>query len=381
MLSFKDAAATAIRGALCASLAAIEDSNRLLNRILRTPGLDYFNVSGALRAQICNIDPDDANPNPGPPFTGGQCPEPYIITFRRINLDGSLGPNIVRRTRGPIAGARRIQLNENDPPLYSLQIGSHSQLVNSSVCSSQSDQGFAWRQFGSGVGEDVEFLSASPCGANNCGDPPIVLPEPGPVERPITVIYDIDESTNIEVNGTVVIAPFYIGFDGSINAPITLDLGGFEWSGDIKIAPEFEVNLFPDGIINIPGDVDGTEQPFPDDPDDPVDPVEEESDPTIIGVEVFCQVNTAQAASSINFPNAPNIYVPRLGDVSFGIRTRTSVVWTSDIPIKNREAYIPNPAPQGAVSVRVRPQPGVTIKFNPVRERPLLDLTLDGILD
>lgn len=363
MVSFRDAAASSIRSGLCAVLAVNDDGQRLLVDILGPfPGNEYFNVAGALRSQICNIDPEEQE-ELEPPFTGGQCNAVYSVFATTSGVDLSIGGQSPRNLQGPLGGVTLVTTLIGSP----FPDSTRYQFVFSGP--NDGPEFTARADFTPAPGFRIAGrVDALP---DDCGDPPPIIPPPGPVERPITVIYDTDDSTEITVNGTIVFAPVFVEFDGTLRMPINLDLGGFEWSGNIELAPEFNIELFPRGIDETPGITDGDEEPFPEDPSDPIEPVEEDAAPTIIGVEVFSQVSASAPASSILFPGGPNIYAPRLGSVKFAIRTPTSLVWTADIDIKNRESYIPNPVTQGAVAVRVSPAPGVAVRFNVIRDRPL----------
>ena len=178
----------------------------------------------ASQSRICKPYLDDNSwdlPTQAPPFTGGQCADTYILNVQRIREDGSVQSDTNRRTRGPIRGARRVALDSGNPPNYSLQIGSHSPLQATANCGATVDEGFAWRQFGSGVGDDIRIVSATPCGANDCGDPPSELepgpnpaPDPGPIDAP-----DPTDDPNNPTGPPLVPIPPY---DDPIGGPIPI---------------------------------------------------------------------------------------------------------------------------------------------------------------
>jgi len=149
-----------------------------------------------------------------------------------------------------------------------------------------------------------------------------------------------------------------------------VDVGGVEFTGNVEISPNFEVNIRPRGITDGPGGRDGGDDGGG--ADDPVPvPEEEEENSPIIGVLVFSAAAGTNKATLLNSNGGPNIYAPRIASVQFAIKTGDSVGWTADQDVKNLESYVPCPAPQGAIAVRVTPQPGFTLEFDPVRAEPL----------
>ena len=375
VLSFTDALVQTGQGVLCSVLAVSEDLNRITPRWLR--GFpDSLEISRGLRRRLCGTGPaddDDTGVLP-PPFTGGQCDgEGYRIQYLDPG-DGTplAGVNASGKTRGPIAGFRTaVEGIEFVGYLTSRAV------VGNFTCAQagptlgplQERQWFRVINRGYGGGS---FSIVQACGGDACGDPPPILPPVGPVNRTTNITYNIQEGDEITEITNWTIAPIFVDLTGNFRIPFTVDVGGVEFNGEFQLEPNFEINFNIGGGRGPAGETDGDEQPFPEDPSDPIPEIPPDEAQTIIGVEVFSQISPGAEASSILFPTGPNIYAPRLGSVKFAIRTPSSVVWTEDFNIKNRETYIPCPAPQGAVAVRVSPSPGVTVRFNPVRSRPLL---------
>jgi len=208
--------------------------------------------------------------------------------------------------------------------------------------------------------------------SDNCGDPPPIIGAPSDVtyEAP-DITYNIDDSTEITVPISFVFSPAFLDINGSINVPVKFDVGGVEFSGAVEISPEFNFEFNPSGVGGGPGTVDD-----PDgigEPGIPSDPVEDPEEGTlpIIGVLVYSDIDPDGDPSGILFPAGPNIYVPRLASVTFLIKTANSTGWTPDQDVKNLECYVPCPALQGAIAVRVSPMRGVTSRFSAVRGRLL----------
>lgn len=371
MVSFRDAAANSLRGALCAVIAINDDGARLFGRVpgLQT-GADYFNFFAPLRGLLCNDDPADV-PTPQPPFTGGQCSGVnYNITWT-----GTVYP--FSDCSGPInTGSTLIGV---PGPITNLR-GAIDPVSPNPACASQNIYYFDFgpsgtRQtlFGQGNGAVLNSFSVTRTDGqpDNCGDPPLVVPPPGPVTRPVNITYNNEDNDVIDIDGDVVFSPFFSVGDLDIRVPFNLDLGGLEFSGTIQISPEFNFEISPRvylGGPGVPDDPDGLPTIPPEDTE-PVDDPEDE--PLIIGVIVRSSPVGELRQTAIATEGQPTIYAPRIGSCSFAIENSLTVSWTSDIPIKNRDNYIPCPEPRGAVGVSVSAEPGWEIFWTAVRGRPL----------
>jgi len=370
MITFAEGVAQATRGTLCAVMAVNDNINRLFAKIGADPFGFYPAMSG-LRRQLCSDDPDN-DPIYVPEFTGGQCVGVnYNVTILRENYPFSdcstLGPVSTTNTYlGPIRGLVTRTENPSGPlctpggnAVY-LRYGSNP-IQESPVA-------------GAGYGATASITSVVRADAlpDDCGDPPPVIGPPGDViVEGDNITYNIDESTEITVPISFVFAPAYVDLDGSVTVPVNIDVGGIEFSGTVEIAPEFNLTIKPKGLNPSPGAPDDPDEiGEPGEPSTPIDD-EEELESTIVGVLVYSDIDPDGLPSSILFPDGPNIYVPRLASVQFAVKTQNSIGWTPDQDVKNLECYVPCPAPQGAIAVRVSPMPGVTSRFTPVRGLPL----------
>lgn len=371
MVTFREAVADSLRGALCAVIAVNDDGAKLFGRI---PGLssgaDYFNFFAPLRAQLCNDDPADV-PVPPPPFTGGQCDG----VCYEVTVTSDLTGNEVIQTRGPIGGVRGITL----PGGGRLEILSRSAVnfTNSTTCFPLTTYEFR----DTGLGGTAWAAEANPrivsvavkdgIVPDDCGDPPIVVPPPGPVTKPINVTYNNEDNDVIDIDGDVVFSPFFSVGDLSLNVPFNLDLGGLEFSGTIEISPDFNIDLAPRVFFGGPGRPDDPDLPPSGDPNTPDDPPTDDETTVIIGVVIRSSPVGELQSTAIATVNMPTIYAPRLASCSFAIESSLTVAWTSDIDVKNRDCYIPCPVPTGAVGVSVTPMPGWECSWTAVRGRPL----------
>lgn len=370
MVSAIEAITAQVKSGLCFVLGNAEEGAAFVSRVYGTSFGAYQGASG-LRRLLCSDDPDN-DPTYEPPFEGGQCVEKYIVEY---TLDAG-GPSPSTGTLlaiGPIQG-----LIEEPQPSGSVRVflRANSGVVFGGQCFNvlfpSGPQNTLLGTYTPSGGSTSRIEGLTPCGADNCGDPAPVLPPPTEyVYEPGDITYNIDGDTNITVPFTAIFAPVFLDFDGSIRVPVKIDLGGLSFDGTVSIAPTFNVEIKPSFEFGGPG--------APDDPDvigepgggaEPIEDVEE-LDSTIVGVLIFSDIASEAMPSGIEFLNGPDLYVPRLATVQFAIKTADSIGWTSALDAKNLECYVPCPAPQGAVAVRVSPMPGVQSRFTAVRGRPL----------
>lgn len=134
------------------------------------------------------LDSIDERPEPGevgPPFSGGQCPEPYLVTYSYDagEVFGSGGATIL--AHGPIGGIRRRVTETNATVIELFCRGVN---LGQNVCASIANTGLGWyllAGLGSGdIPATVSIDSIGACGADNCGNPP---PEYKPPRPPITL--------------------------------------------------------------------------------------------------------------------------------------------------------------------------------------------------
>lgn len=355
MPTFSEAVQESGRLALCALFAGNEAVNALLSPIAGD-SFGLYPLTSGLRRKNCSDDPAN-DPQIELPFAGGQCPDTvYLITWTVNNVGVPPFQNQSDRI-GPLTLSRALEPGDTNAGCDAGQPFNRYTMLSSGTPLG----------LGSGCGTTVTNIQVSPLfdGPNNCGDPPPPpLGEPGDVvyEAP-DITYNIDGDTTITVPIAFTFSPVYVALDGSLNIPVTFDVGGVEFSGEVTVSPEFNFSFGPKGVTTGPG--------IPDDPFGGIPIPEENDESTIIGVLVFSQIAGENNATVLPSQNGPDFYVPRIGSVQFAIKTGNSIAWTSDQDVKNLECYVPCPAPQGAVAVRATPAPGVTRTFTAVRGKPL----------
>lgn len=386
MVTALEAVGALYRSAVCSVLADADAGARAAQRIFGTYGA-LVNGTRALSRTFCDSDPDD-DPSPiPPPFEGGQCLGTTYRVEGTYTASCQFNETLNFRTfvLGPVGGIVSASSGSNDawfitgtdsggaPALYNVNTNPGGQGLLIAPTGALSCGAIFPGGVGAAAAVDAPVITSVVAidGPDDCGNPPIPVPPPGDTPVEGDVIYNIDDSTTVTIPLIGIFAPFYVSVDGRINAPISFSLGGVDFNGELTIAPEFNIELFP---INVGGGGGGVDNPdtFPPAPpadDQPVDPAPLEE--RIIGVIVRSVIGPQATPSGITATDIPNIYVPRLASVSFAIEAGGAAAWTPDIDVKNANCYIPCPAPQGAVDFGVFPQQGVTVTARAVRGIPL----------
>ena len=179
----------------------------------------------------------------GPPFQGGQCPEVYVAELRNFGPDGLPNgvQNFFRRFRGPLTGFRTIPV-EGNPGQVQLQIGVHSNLLVASTCGSVTGSGFRWVTLSTGPeGSTTRLIGLTPCGADNCGNPPPEYERPRPTITlpPITPIFidlpdigPVEVNVNVDAEGLINVESPTLNVEVNLPAPGTPDpMDGGEGGG------------------------------------------------------------------------------------------------------------------------------------------------------
>lgn len=348
------------------------DINALAERI--NGARRYFcNESGGITPQEIADDYGGGNI----PFAGGQCAGvAYTVTFRQTTSNyltndcQTFDSNTVdfqRTLIGPINGFREAFTGTGTcgPTVWQLFVtlnGVESLLLQYQPLPRGRREG----------GYSLEVLSVvrQDGQPDNCGSPPVIIPPYNPTT--ITINIEYEDNDNITINEDVnvtVFAPIVL-IGGAIIAPITITGNDFSLVGEVALNGEFELSFSPDITLNIGGSVD--EDPPP--PGRPIElPEVGPSSRAIIGAIVTVTDAQGGRATQIGQGTNPDIFAPRLGNISFYVSTSRGTAWTTDVPIKNVRQYVQCPYPFGAVDVAGTPETGYAFDIQPVFDRPLLE--------
>lgn len=360
MVSFIQGVTNGLRNAYCTQVANSPQWFSNIREIL-VPR-DLKSAGDNLNRWVCDLPPDDTV-FPPPPFTGGQCQTTYTLQIE--GFDYNISCNEVPFTGqaqgaiGPIQGTRFIPRTSPLP---------------NETCP---DKGLF--QYQNGLGEWITIAAGGQGGLaaatitsvtradglpDDCGDPDIELPPPGP----ITVNVDIDYGDDISITVPVIFAPIYVSVSGEIRIPV--QIGEINLNGEITLSPEF--NFEPNfGGEDVPPGVPDPDQPEPPPGTEDEAPEDDKKEPPIIGVFVFARVTGATRATSLAVPPAPPLTLPRLAQVIFRVGAAEFRGWTDPIDVKRTATFVYCPVPWGALGFRVSPTPGVEVEVQPIRARPI----------
>jgi hypothetical protein len=345
-------------------------------------GEDLIALGNSVRQARGLVCGEPAPALPPPPFTGGQCPGVDYTVVTETVVNGSGQGQVTTIGPGPVDAGTERREDET---------GTFAFVEFSGPWSGGSNPGNEFtRILGSASDPNTVSLNVISVTRNDglpddCGDPSIGPPtyEPGDYTTNPTITYDDPAGGSpITINPDVTVTPVYIDGDGLINVPIIFNFeDGSSLFGDIVLSTG-------DIVFNIGGGTGPTtptdDSPVPDDggPDgDPADPGEED-EPRIIAV--MCRTtaiaSTARVGPIDQDGGAPELYIPRLGQVTFKctIGGGRGVAWTQDIDIRYSVCVIPCPVSWGALGVAVTPMPGVSISFTPIRGKSRRTLALEA---
>lgn len=382
MADFSDSLKSAIRSAVCTyTRRAANGVSWLKNTLSLDDGYPIGPTQG-WRGLLCDDPYVDESENEYP-YLGGQCSNVrYVwdVTYERVTNPPGCSVSLSDDSGtladsnfeiwGPITNVELHSLVTNDPcgiDFYTqIRISCHDRFGNPVTYDSLI---FGSRRIVKITSLVFSRFDGQP---DTCGNPNPSIPEFPDTGDTINFDFSyVDESNNV-VNRNVNLTLFapIVGSFNNVFAPIRVELPDFVLDGTIQITPTVEINLGPADRDKGPGSPEGPPLPPPEPEDDPPDN-DDDSDRVIIGVVVRAETDGQERATEIYQANSPTIFAPRLGNVNFVVVHGGVSSYTADIPIKNRNQYIPCPEPRGAVGVRITPESGVTITRRLIRGKPL----------
>lgn len=369
MATFREAVSEAIKAGYCGTVRREPAYFAALRRLVVDPDSGLADAANTFNKLVCNSSDDAEDDFPVPTFTGGQCLDDYrvfvtlvllrfsdqVVITNSFNSD-AVGGNLAGPIRGTTVGGDAVFVNHGqgqsrlfavyDPLNFSVQSFTITSVQNTNPFVNDSD----------------------------CGQPPIPFPPIGPINvGPFNITYNDDGNDEITVPIALVFAPVTISANGTVNIPVTIDVGGIEFSANFDLFPDAEITFFPNGLFGSPGTPDNPEIIDPEPGSEGQEEPEEEPilDEMIIGVVVRSTKDGFTRSSEVDQDALPTLYAPRLGNVSFRVRSGSLTAWTPPQPIQFADQHIPCPWPYGAIDVAVWWDAGWSGQFTPVRGRPL----------
>jgi len=317
----------------------------------------YNNLIDGLRAIFCDS-PVEETDNVLPPFTGGQCPIRYNVSFSTqgipdgseepIDFSGTSGGSNSQKPLGPLGGPVV-------GPASSFSVGGTC-ASGSTIATGVSTAEGNWLQscFPTVTVVSHSISGVSPARANDvddCGDPE-------PEYKPINIYnftqnieyIDNSETTNIQLGDFNLFAPIFL--PGSIQIPFSLNVGEVNFSG--SLFPNGTINIQPSLTVNVgqdddPVGVNNEEEEPEEDEEYEVEP-EPEQEWDLVGCWVFVTKEASQATQVAE--GGVTHYYPRTGIIKFRIAySSRTFVYSQGIDIKTRRAFIPAPKIGRAIGV------------------------------
>jgi len=378
VLSFSEATAQAVQGAACSLLALSDEGTRWINSAIGADG-DFGNIAGALRKNVCNESDPTGDYGPDVPFTGGQCPGvEYNVRIRRNSYlrrrcdNGSTFDVVIDNFTsvdcyGPVLGLRDEPSAQGDCGASGRQVfldafDSNGDPLTATVYTvSLNPTAFAIDS----VDIEIFEITRNDGQPDNCGDPEGTVSEYNDYSETVSITYEDNSETEITEDIDITLGPLIVGIGGILYAPVTIGTGDIDISGQVVLAPELSVDLWPDGLFGGGGN---TDNPAPDPGEPDPEPTVSDERRRIIGAIVTVTNFDEDIArvTQVAQDDSPDIFVPRTGNVSFYIDTPGGQAWTEPTPLRNVRQYVPCPAREGAVDVAVTEGTGFTLAVTPV---------------
>lgn len=391
-MTFSESLASATKSGLCTVISGFGAYARMHDRVFGKidPLPSWANYWKALNRQLCNKD----QPGGDDPWSGGGCDgvaykiTSVIQTYPSSACSPFLPSPRVNTLYGPI---RAVYIAPDPTPIsptrWSYYITARQTPTGPIVTDSY--HAFSNPQLGNCpdprlIDVDVVRLDGSP--NQECDEQ--ILPPPPPPPGWNNIV--INNFTWINNNGDVInegdlnleFGFAYLSADFDIEIPVKVDVGGINFNGTFNFDKgAFEIDFSRDVVNNIninlrrpDGDDRDLPDPLPDNPerpddieddpdiieDDEDDDAEEEGESRILAVRVVVSsVDNKSIGVFIQNKN-PDIAIPNYGYIQFFIPTFDGEgAWSEDIPVKNANAFITCPWPDGATKVRGTPRAGV----------------------
>lgn len=380
MATFIEAVKEAVKAGYCGTVRREPAWFAGLRRLIVDPDSGIADAANAFNLAICNsVDDAQDDLDDLTPFTGGQCPGVgyrVVVDFQFTDIDN---PGSVFNSQ---VDTQFQNPGNRQGPITNIAFKTFTDSINLCI----TDQGGArevctWSSFPTTPGNTFRPTNITGISftredgqPDDCGDPPPVYPEPGPIIiNPPNITFDDDDGNPFTVPITLIFAPVVVRANANISIPLKIDVGDIKLTGNFDLFPNTKIELFPDLVINRPGTPDQPDLTDPETGTDGQPEAEDENDSRdpIIAVVVRSQKDGFTRASEVAQDSLPVLFAPRLGNVSFFVTTGGLSAWTPPQPIQFTSQHLPCPSPYGARDVKVWWDAGWTGSFSPIRGKPL----------
>lgn len=369
-MDFLQAASGIARRGLCNQLATRERTNALLSSLrLTVSGVSISPASVTqagdnLIAGLLNC-PASGGPYPelaNPGFTGGQCTDEVYRVTTNISTDNPNAPQGPRQDDviGPVFGLEVI----NGTPSSSIAILHGADSNGDPFRRILASGGFM--DTGSAI-TDVVSLDPDP---QDCGDP-----NPGGSGSPIPGVpldYNDPEGNPVSTNVNVTVNAPVLLPNGTISFPVNVQNDNFDIDFNFNSGGGPPTPTYPGGNLSS-GECCPDALPLFNPPEGGEDPPEDDPNGPIIGVVI---ITTAIALSATptqkTIGDGPDLVIPRLGTVQFGVKVGRARAWLNVVDIKNKRCFIPVPDGLTAVEAIVNPVKGVTLESTIIYQAPTI---------
>ena len=343
MNAFIDATKDSVRVGLCNYLSFAGKGRSWVNELSPVDLPDFGNFWNRV---LC----DRNEPLPSNPLLldGAQCPGvAYRIRYGSFR-DG--GP-VVELGSSPKIFFGPVQAFDDSDEFAIVQgiQGSNGESASVSISVSNAPAGFRVI--------DIERVDGQP---DNCGSqPPLPFPPAGD-RTDIDITYTNNEGDTVtELGDLIIFAPVVIA-PVTVVAPIRVDLPDVSFNGNIVLSPEFDIQLEPPSFRRGPGDTDPP--PPPENPDTSPTTPQDDSTRRIIGAIATVTSDPSNGlATEVSSASGPDLFVPRMGTLSFRVRAANSLSWSAPIDIKTTRQFVQAPDNVQVLDAVVSPNPNYSI--------------------
>lgn len=371
MADFLQSVGSAVRSVACGILSVQDSTVSFVGKISPTGLGPYPDIVRSLRRSVCGnnngtvASPPDSfdNATTAPPSCGTTAGIAWWYTDNVNTYNTGWRFTAASFAATPVA-VGNFRNNGTSTGLVDVTLSNGSVVVFTLTNFGRADGNWNASDFRLCLG-----TAGAPQPPSNNPQPPLPPYTPTPVTRSID--YDgpsgtVSENIDIVIFAPVVLAPL------TIVSNILVTGNNFSLIGKLQLSPNFDIKLAPKFVIGGGGFGDVNANPGE---NQPPDEGKKDSARKIIGALIITTDAVGGRAGLIGQGDNPDIYYPRLGNVSFLIETDKGRGWTTDLPVRNTRQYVPCPAPQGAVDVRGTADVGYAFQVIAIYDSPTFSLS------